>query len=141
MTDTAGAPGVPGQEPAGAALLAPLVAEWRDLAGRYARVNEALERELQRTHGLGRTEYELLARLDEAASCMGRVTELAGDVGLSQSALSRLVDRLEGQGLVARAVCTEDRRGVYVGLADAGRTRLEQARPTYAAVLERLLAA
>lgn len=117
-----------------------LVAEWRSLAGRYARVNEALERDLQRGHSLGRTEFELLARLDEGAGHKGRVTDLACEIGLSQSALSRLVDRLQAQGLVERACCTEDRRGVYVSLTGKGGERLAAARPTYAEVLERLLA-
>ena len=117
-----------------------LVHQWGDLAGTDAKVNEALERELQRGHSLGRTEYELLARLDEAPQCSGRVTEMAGEVGLSQSALSRLVDRLQAQGLVDRVCCQEDRRGVFVAINDAGRARLAQARPAYAAVLERLLA-
>ncbi|RKS75406.1 DNA-binding MarR family transcriptional regulator [Motilibacter peucedani] len=118
-----------------------LVEQWRDLAGRYARVNEALERELQKGHGLGRTEFELLARLDEAPNRAGRVTELAGEVGLSQSALSRMVDRLEAQGLVERACCVEDRRGVFVELTAVGRGRLGDARPSYDAVLAQHLTA
>ena len=116
-----------------------LLEQWRSLSSRCAKVNDALERELQRSCALGRTDYEVLARLEEGCKGSGRVTELADAVNLSQSAMSRLVDRLESQGLVQRVCCTQDRRGVYVELTDAGRARAEQARPAYSAVLQRLL--
>ncbi len=54
---------------------------------------------------------------------------------LSQSAASRLVARLERQGLVTRAICDMDRRGVFVCLTEAGRERYLAARPTQRAVL------
>ena len=61
--------------------------------------------------------------------------ELAHEVHLSQSALSRLISRLERDGLVDRASCTEDRRSVFVTITDAGRERFLTARPTQRAVL------
>jgi DNA-binding MarR family transcriptional regulator len=54
---------------------------------------------------------------------------------LSQSALSRTVARLEREGLVTRALCPDDRRGVSVHVTDAGRERYAQARRTHLAVL------
>jgi DNA-binding MarR family transcriptional regulator len=60
-------------------------------------------------------------------------------VHLSQSALSRLVGRLEKDGLVSRGICAEDRRGVRVSLTDAGRERHAEARPVQRAVLQRML--
>jgi DNA-binding MarR family transcriptional regulator len=67
--------------------------------------------------------------------------DLAGSVCLSQSALSRLIGRLEADGLVRRAMCTEDRRGIFAHLTDAGRARWEAARPTHRAVLAEQLPA
>jgi DNA-binding MarR family transcriptional regulator len=64
----------------------------------------------------------------------------ADAVALSQSALSRLVARLEREGLVERCICDLDRRGVYANLTDAGRERHAQALPTQREVLARLLA-
>ena len=61
--------------------------------------------------------------------------ELAGAVHLSQSALSRVVGRLEADGLVNRGMCPEDRRGINACLTDSGRERYEAARPTHRAVL------
>ena len=108
---------------------------WRDLLDRYARATHALERRLQDEHGLGVSEYEVLERLAAPDKEQRRMQELAEAVHLSQSALSRVVGRLEADGLVTRGLCTEDRRGIYACLTDAGRARYEAARPTHRAVL------
>jgi DNA-binding MarR family transcriptional regulator len=53
--------------------------------------------------------------------------------------LSRTVGRLEKEGLVQRAMCPEDRRGISVCLTDDGRERYEAARPTHRRVLSETL--
>ena len=58
---------------------------------------------------------------------------------LSQSALSRLIDRLEKNGLVERCLCGEDRRGIYVVLTEAGLRRHAEAAPVRCEVLARIL--
>ena len=58
---------------------------------------------------------------------------------LSQSALSRLIDRLEKHGLVERCLCGEDRRGIYVTLTPAGQQRHAEAAPTHRDVLAAVL--
>jgi hypothetical protein len=68
-----------------------------------------------------------------------RAQDLADAVHLSQSALSRLVDRLARHGLVERCGCEGDRRGVYVVLTEAGQQRHAEAVPTHRGVLARLL--
>jgi DNA-binding MarR family transcriptional regulator len=123
---------------------AALVAEWRELLARHAATVGALERALGEQHDLGMSEFEVLERLAEApAEHQGqlRVQELAETVHLSQSALSRLIGRLEKAGLVERAMCASDRRGIYVILSAAGRERYEAARPLHRAVLARTLRA
>jgi DNA-binding MarR family transcriptional regulator len=117
-----------------------LVTVWRELSGRHAAVAEELERELQRRHGLSRSEFEVLDRLADADRQHCRIQELADEVHLSQSALSRLVSRLEGEGLVERSACVVDRRGIYACLTPAGLQRVLEARPTQDEVLERHLA-
>ena len=72
----------------------------------------ALERRLQHEHGLGVSEYEVLERLAGTDKDQRRMQELADAVHLSQSALSRVVARLEADGLVYRGMCPEDRRGI-----------------------------
>ena len=114
-----------------------LAGEWRDLLARHARTTSALDRELSERHGLGMSEFEVLEQLAAVDTC--RVQQLVGNVHLSQSALSRAVARLEADGLVERAICPEDRRGISVCLTDAGRARHAEARPTHRRVLEETL--
>jgi len=121
--------------------LPPVVTEWRSLAARHAAVCAALERELGARHGLGLSEFEVLERLAENDQHKFRAQELAEAVHLSQSALSRLIARLEQHGLVQRAMCDVDRRGVDVCLTDAGRERHAQAQPTHRAVLAQTMRA
>jgi DNA-binding MarR family transcriptional regulator len=112
-----------------------LVDTWRDLADRHARVTCALEKVLQDEHGLGVSEFEVLERLAAPDKDQHRMQELAESVYLSQSALSRLIGRLESEGLVTRAICTQDRRGIFACLTPEGRARYEAARPTQRSVL------
>jgi DNA-binding MarR family transcriptional regulator len=114
---------------------AALVASWRELADRHARITCALEQVLQDEHGLGVSEFEVLERLAEGPKEQHRMQELADSVYLSQSALSRLIGRLEADGLVTRSICSEDRRGIYACITAAGRARYEAARPAQRRVL------
>jgi len=101
--------------------LEPVVTAWRAIAASHAAACAALEREMGKRHGLGVSEFEVLDRLAESGRRDFRSQELAEAVHLSQSALSRLIDRLEKDGLVERCLCGEDRRGIYVTLTPAGR--------------------
>ena len=116
-----------------------LVDAWRELVERHARATSSLERRLQHDHGLGVSEYEVLERLAAAGKEKSRMQELAEAVHLSQSALSRVVARLESDGLVHRGMCPHDRRGIIACLTDMGRERYEAARPTHRAVLAETL--
>lgn len=108
---------------------------WRELLDSHARVSGALERALQKEHGLGVSEFEVLDRLANGDKDQRRMQELADSVHLSQSALSRLIGRLESEGLVTRAICSDDRRGIFACLTDAGRDRHAEALPTQRRVL------
>jgi DNA-binding MarR family transcriptional regulator len=118
-----------------------IVAAWRALAASHATVVAALDRELGERHGLGVSEFEVLERLAEDEEHKFRVQELAESVHLSQSALSRLIGKLEQHGLVQRSLCDLDRRGIYVCLTEAGRRRHAEALPTQRAVLATTLRA
>lgn len=111
-----------------------LVDTWRGLLDRHARAQRALDHALK-AHDLGVSEFEVLERLATAEKPSRRMQELGTEVHLSQSALSRVVGRLEKEGLVHRAMCTHDRRGIFVCLTDAGRERYEAARPAQRAAL------
>ena len=117
-----------------------IVDVWHELLDRYARSVSALERALEHEHGLGVSEYEVLERLAGEEFAEQRRMQVLGEaLHLSQSALSRVVGRLEAEELVVRKMCAQDRRGIYTCLTDAGRTRFEAARPTHRAVLAETL--
>jgi DNA-binding MarR family transcriptional regulator len=117
-----------------------LLSKWMELESEHARVREALEQALQRNHRLSLTEYEVLRRLAESPEGHRRIQELAEEIHLSQSALSRLVQRLEDDGYVSRAVCDHDRRGVFACVTDEGRKAQAEAQPTHVSVLSQTLA-
>jgi len=135
QADAAGPAPAQAADPSPAEGAAGIVSAWRALAASHAAVSAALERELGERHGLGVTEFEVLERLAEDEEHQFRVQELAEAVHLSQSALSRLIGRLEQHGLVERSLCDLDRRGIYVCLTEAGRRRHAEALPTQRAVL------
>jgi DNA-binding MarR family transcriptional regulator len=112
-----------------------LVTAWRQLLARHAATWCALERELGERHGLGVSEFEVLDRLIDDGREALRVQDLAEAVYLSQSALSRVIGRLERDGLVSRSICDLDRRGIHVCPTEAGRRRHAAARATQRAVL------
>jgi DNA-binding MarR family transcriptional regulator len=118
---------------------ADLVAAWRELMSSHARVSETLERELQRHHGLSLNEFEVLQRLAESDDGKRRMQELADEIHLSQSALSRLVGRLEDEGLATRAICEHDRRGIWACITPAGRAAQRKAAITQREVLAGML--
>jgi DNA-binding MarR family transcriptional regulator len=118
-----------------------LLDRWGELEAQHARVREALEHALQREHRLSLSEYEVLRRLADDPDGHRRIQELAEEIHLSQSALSRLVQRLEDDGYVCRNVCDHDRRGVFACVTDAGRKAQAEAHPTKVSVLAKTLGA
>ena len=78
------------------------------------------------------TWYDVLAALRDAPEGQLRQVEIADRVLLSHSGLSRLIDRIEKQGLVERRLCATDRRAFFVSLTDEGREMLERMWPVYA---------
>jgi DNA-binding MarR family transcriptional regulator len=113
------------------------VGEWRELLDRHAKVSCALEKALHDDHGIGLSEFEILDRLVDAQRGNYRMTDLARDIYLSQSALSRAVARLEQDGLVKRSMCDDDRRAIFVCLTGDGAVRHRDALPTHREVLLR----
>jgi DNA-binding MarR family transcriptional regulator len=121
---------------------ATLVETWRGVALCHAKVSAALDKALEREHGIGLSEFEVLERLATTDDKDGRrMQDLAEAVCLSQSALSRLIGRLESAGMVQRMMCTNDRRGIYAHITPEGQARWEAARPTHRAVLAEQLPA
>jgi DNA-binding MarR family transcriptional regulator len=107
------------------------MAVWRTFLRAHATVVRRLEADLVAEQSLPLASYDVLVQLVEAPHRRLRMTELAERVLLSRSGLTRLVDRLERQGLVAREACASDARGLFAVLTDAGYERLRGAAPTH----------
>jgi DNA-binding MarR family transcriptional regulator len=115
------------------------VEAWRALNAAHASVHSALECELKRDHDLSSVEFDVLDRLSSCQEGKVRMQELADAVHLTQSTCSRVVARLEDEGLATRAMCANDRRGIFASVTDAGRERVAQAAPTYRRVIAETL--
>jgi DNA-binding MarR family transcriptional regulator len=109
----------------------PRLAAWRAYLRSHARIVRALERELQDAQGMALTDYDVLVQLASVEPRRLRMSELADRLLLSRSGVTRLVDRLEADGLVERVTCADDRRGQWASLTDAGYARLRAASPTH----------
>jgi DNA-binding MarR family transcriptional regulator len=113
---------------------------WRILAALHGLVEAALEPALQEAHGLSVVEFTVLDALSRQHGWHLRMQQLSRATGLSASATTRLVNRLEARGLLARVLCAEDRRGIYSELTAPGGELLARARRTHDAVLEAAVA-
>ncbi|MET9243573.1 MarR family transcriptional regulator [Nonomuraea sp. NPDC003709] len=112
-------------------LTAEELAVWRMMQRAQVRITRHLEAELLVAHDLPLASYEVLVQLAEAPERRLRMNDLAGRVLLSRSGLTRLIDRLQRDGLVSREACANDARGLFAVLTDAGAERLAEATPTY----------
>ena len=121
-------------------LTATELGAWRGLLRVHAALVRELDAELEAAHELPLTSYDVLIYLREAPDKRLRMAEVADRVLLSRSGVTRLVDRLEREGLIARDSCTSDGRGSFAVLTEAGEELLARARPTHlAGVRERFL--
>jgi DNA-binding MarR family transcriptional regulator len=100
---------------------------WRSFLRSHATIMRSLEVELAAAKQLPLASYDVLVQLTEAPDHRLRMTELADRVLLSRSGLTRLVDRLERDGLVVRAPYPDDARGMYAVITDLGLAKLRAA--------------
>jgi DNA-binding MarR family transcriptional regulator len=110
---------------------------WRGFLRAHSALMHELDAELVAAHDLPLRAYDVLVQLESAPGRRLRMTELSRSVLLSASGVSRLVDRLEVDGLVCRQRCELDGRGYWAELTDKGLGRLREARPTHLAGVRR----
>jgi DNA-binding MarR family transcriptional regulator len=104
----------------------------------HASVVRGLDRELVADHGLTINDYEVLLRLARAPDRMLRRVDLAQQVLLTPSGITRLLDGLQRCGYVEKAACDSDARVVYAKLTDAGRAKLKGATTEHVASIRTL---
>ena len=104
----------------------------------HAGLVRELDAELAREHDMPLSSYEVLLFLNDSAEGRMRMSELADSVLLSRSGLTRLVDRLERQGLLRRERCESDARGFFAEITPEGRRAFAIARKTHLDGVRRL---
>ena len=106
---------------------------WRTFLRAHAHAIRELERELPNETGMPLGWYDVLLTLAEAPDRRLRMAELADRVLLSRSGLTRLIDRLQAEGLVRREPSPDDARGTFTVLTADGVARLREAVPVHLA--------
>lgn len=109
----------------------PRLRAWGVFLLAQAALLRTLEAELVDDQALSLKEYDTLVQLAIPEDRRLRMGELADQLTISRSGVTRLVDRLEAQGLVRRSTCAPDGRGAYAELTLAGLERLRSAVPAH----------
>lgn len=117
------------------ATSADVVEAWREQQKAYHATASLLDRTLEQEFDLGLSEFEILDLVSEANSDECTMRDLVGLTPMTQSALSRVVDRLSRAGLIARNECTFDRRSMFVSLTPEGVSVHSRARKVYRKLL------
>jgi DNA-binding MarR family transcriptional regulator len=108
---------------------------WRLFLMVHARLIQHMDKRLRDAGQIPLNWYDVLLELYEAPNHRLRMSDLAERVLLTRSGLTRLVDKLEGEGYLHRELDPQDRRGFYAILSDTGRDALRTSWPVYAAAI------
>jgi DNA-binding MarR family transcriptional regulator len=111
---------------------------WIALLRAHAATTRELSALLVAEHGLTINDFECLLRLSRAEGQRMRRVDLAGELLLTASGVTRLLDGLEAAGYVERAACASDRRVTYAVLTEAGEAKLREAADSHIAAVEAL---
>jgi DNA-binding MarR family transcriptional regulator len=112
---------------------------WRSFIETFGDLSNALEADLERDEGISLGDYQVLVFLSEAPERRMRMCDLAAQLHLSPSGLTRRLDGLVREGMVARQPSAEDRRVLLAVLTDAGFERIAQAAPAHVESVRRRL--
>jgi len=111
---------------------------WRSYLQMHGQLLARLNQQLQADSGLSLADYEVLVRLTETPEGRLRPFELQRGLQWEQSRLSHQVTRMQHRGLLHREGCTDDGRGAFIVLTDAGRHAIEAAAPSHVDAVWRL---
>lgn len=113
---------------------------WRGVLFTFAATMPVVEKDMQRHSGMSLTFMDVLGRLNDTPGHRMRMTELQERALFTLSGMTRLVDRIEAEGLVERSPVPGDRRGVAVSLTEKGVRVYEAAMALHRADIERVFA-
>jgi DNA-binding MarR family transcriptional regulator len=115
--------------------------QWLSIDNIQNKIKKELENVLQAEYRLSLKEFYVLYYLSKAPDKKLRLQQLQEMIGLSQSALSRLVCNMEANscGALEKHVCTDDRRGTYTRLTDLGEKKLQRSLVSFREILKSYL--
>ena len=115
-----------------------MLTAWARLLRAHASATRELSAQLQAEHGLTINDYEAMLLLSHAENGAMRRVDLAGELLLTPSGVTRLLDGLQEAGYVCKGQCSSDARVSYAVLTDAGRRKLEEASGSHLAQVAEL---
>ncbi|WP_426998077.1 MarR family winged helix-turn-helix transcriptional regulator [Pseudarthrobacter sp. N5] len=113
-----------------------LVEQWRSIQNAYFRTAGAIDRELEARFDIGLNEFEILDLVADSTEAACRMKQLGERTPMTQSAMSKVVDRLQKAGLISRHSCEDDRRSLFLELTDTGRALHAEAAVAHRALLK-----
>jgi DNA-binding MarR family transcriptional regulator len=114
---------------------------WVSFLRAHAAITRELSAQLQREHGLTLNDYEVLLHLSHSDGGMMRRVDLAQQIVLTASGITRLLEGLERAGFVRKESCSSDARVSYAALTDEGRNKLRSAAETHLRGIDELFVA
>jgi DNA-binding MarR family transcriptional regulator len=109
---------------------------WLGFVRTHARLWDQIEAQMRKDHGLTMARYDVLATLVNEGGRLG-LSDLASSILLSQSGLSKLLDRMERSGLVRRDPDPRDGRSAFAAITPHGQSLVEEARRGHHDLLQR----
>lgn len=103
----------------------------------YQQLIQALERRLKSECDLSMPWFEVLLRLGRSPEYTLMMSELAGQLGVTSGAVTRLIDRMSAAGYVSREACHDDRRVQWAKLTPSGVDKLKDAAAVHLSDLDR----
>ena len=104
---------------------------WVSFLRAHAAITRELSAQLQREHDLTLNDYEVLLHLSHAEDGRMRRVDLAQQIVLTASGITRLLEGLERAGYVSKETCASDARVSYAKLTEEGRDKLRTAADTH----------
>jgi DNA-binding MarR family transcriptional regulator len=111
---------------------------WVRFIRSHAATRRAVSADLISEHGLTVNDYECLLLLSRAEDGHMRRVDLAEELQLTPSGVTRLLDGLEEQGLVAKDTCSSDARVTYAVITDTGMAKLRESSNSHLGAIRRV---
>ncbi|WP_138752696.1 MarR family winged helix-turn-helix transcriptional regulator [Paenibacillus sinopodophylli] len=112
---------------------------WFSLSNSFHLIHDKLEKMLEEQYDLSLKEFYVLYFISNTDDKELRLQQIQEMVGLSQSATSRLIVRMEEKdcGALERHVCEDDKRGIYTRITELGENKFQRALKAFNELLQK----